>query len=149
MGKWHSQEKPFSCGPSALKNCLIHLKMDRSESYLRFLMGTNKNGTSEKGIIKALGLLKLNYKVTQTKSFETFRKRLIKNLKSGRPCILLIESGTHWVAAIDYYRTVKIIDSEFKRSIDRTFKFSELKNLCFIYDKFINKGYYYFISLSK
>ena len=88
MGKWHSQEKPFSCGPSALKNCLIHLKMDRSESYLRFLMGTNKNGTSEKGIIKSLELLKLNYKVTQTKSFEIFRKRLIKNLKSGRPCIL-------------------------------------------------------------
>lgn len=149
MSKWHSQEKSFSCGPSALKNCLIFLGVERSESYLRFLMGTNRNGTSEKGIIKSLEILKLNYTITQTKSFTVFRKKLIKNLKAGNPCILLIESGSHWVAAISYYnKLVTIIDSDYK-SIKQQFKFSDLKNLAFIWDKFINKGYYYFISLSK
>lgn len=151
--KWHSQEKPYSCAPAALKNCLIYLNIFRTESYLRFLMGTGKAGTTEKGIIKSLEILKLRYTVTQTKSFATFRKRLIKHLKGGDPCILLIESGGHWVAAIKYEKSlVTLIDSEYAvihKSIKQPLPFSALKNLAFIWDKFTNTGYYYFISLQK
>lgn len=148
--KWFLQEKPFSCGPSALRNCLLFLNIIRSESYLRFLMGTTKNGTTEKGIIKSLEILKIPYNIVQTRSYPTFRKRLIKSLSTG-PVILLVESGGHWVAATKYNkRLVEVIDSEYKlfnKSIKQSLKFNDLKQLAFNFDKHTLKSYYYFIAI--
>lgn len=147
--KWKPQETPFTCAPSALRNCLIFLNIYRTEKYIRYLMGTTKNGTSEKGILKCVGLLKLDYHVFLSKSFNTFRKNLLKCLKSGNPCILLIDACNHWVAAIKYEkRKIIIIDSEFK-TIFQSISLKNLKSLAYNFDKLESRGYYYFIEIKK
>lgn len=147
MKRWKTQETLFSCGPSALRNCLLFLGIERTEKYIRFLMNTTKKGTSEKGIIQAITAFKLDYKVHYSRNFERFRFLLLKALRKKNPCIVLIDACNHWVAAIDYNKQkVSIIDSEFKKIL-QPIPMKTLKPLAYNFDKHESKGYYYFIEL--
>ncbi len=151
--KYKLQEKKFSCGSAAIRNCLLKLGKDISESYIRQLSNTTSNGTDENNLFIAIEALGFEYKSYQTKSGQVFSKHLLKALKSGNTCIIATDSYFHWIAAVEYHkRKIKIIDSVFKES-DKSHKqnllMSILKNMCLCFDRSTLKSSYYIIEIKK
>lgn len=151
--KYKLQEKGFSCGPAAIRNCLLKLGKNVTESYIRQLAHTTSNGTTEEDLFVAIESLGFTYKEYQTKSPQVFSKRLLKALKNGNPCIIATDSYFHWVAAIQYSkRKVKIIDSVFKesqKSYIQNLSTHVLKKMCLCFDRISLKSSYYLIEIKK
>ena len=81
------QDDPYSCGVASLQMCLQFLFDYKYESYIKKVLGTNKNGTTPAQLIN--GAKKLGYKVTPIK--REF-KEVKKALDSYSPVILQIET---------------------------------------------------------
>lgn len=147
------QEKKFSCGPAALRNCLLKLGRNVSESYIRQLSHTTADGTDEESLFLAIKALGYEYKEYATKSAQVFSKYLLKALKSGNPCIVASDSYFHWIAAVEYKkRKVKVIDSVFKendRSHKQNLSMGVLKKMCLCFDRSTLKSAYYIIEIKR
>lgn len=148
--KFHPQQTGFSCGPSAMKNCLISLRhRPISERKLRQLAKTNKDGTNSKPIVKAFEYLGYQCSELVTKSKHYFKRVLLRTLKDGGKCIVSIDATTHWIAVIGYERRkITFIDSDFKR-IKQTFNVRYFIPMCRNYDKMKKQEYYQLIKIKK
>jgi ABC-type bacteriocin/lantibiotic exporter with double-glycine peptidase domain len=146
-------ETEFSCGATALRNCIIHtVGQDISEKTVRKYCSTNKGGTDEIGLIEGcqhFGFIPVEY---EGKSFNVFKRKIYKGLREGKVFIVSTEHHGHWVAILDKKgKRVKVIDGDYRKYEDRSIvqyiTMKELSNTAFGYDKFEKKSYYYFLEL--
>jgi ABC-type bacteriocin/lantibiotic exporter with double-glycine peptidase domain len=94
------QEKPWSCGPAALRSAGIVLGEKISERTIRAKAGTNEDGTDEQELIQAareLGWTATPHHSADTAAAWAFVRA---NVLDGRPCLLCIDQWTHWVCVI-------------------------------------------------
>ena len=102
------QSNRASCGPASLHNALAALGIKRSEDELIALSGQTPNGTSSRGIIKAI-------KSVSTPEAELFGTAVRwRNIQEGsvglwylvgergRPVILCVDDFEHWVSCVGY-----------------------------------------------
>lgn len=95
------QEKPYSCGPSALLNACRVLGKKVSERKLRPLAEcSEENGTNEVGLISAarnLGYTATTHSSADQKAAWAFVR---SNILDGKPVLLCIDNWGHWVTAV-------------------------------------------------
>ena len=146
--KYHPQETNFTCGASAIRNALKALgHKPVSERRIRKLANTTKDGTDEHGILKAFEYLGFDCSALNTRSKDYFKRVLLKTLKSGGVCIVLIDSINHWIPVIEYFRRkIVFIDSDFK-TIKQRFNVRYFIPMCRNYDKYTKQEYYYLIKI--
>lgn len=148
---WKIQKTNFTCGNAAFRNCLLTFGMNVSEERLRELMKTTKDGTDADNICEAAKKLDLNYKLVSSSSKDVFGRKLLKALKQDRPCILLVEDTSHWVAAVSYKkRKIKIIDSELifaQNTIEKDFYLKEVLSWSMNFNKFTKETYFLLIEI--
>jgi ABC-type bacteriocin/lantibiotic exporter with double-glycine peptidase domain len=150
--KWKMQETSFSCGPSALRNCLLKFGQKHSEKKIRILAGTSKKrGTDEKGIMNAMDALWIEHKEHESRSADVFGRKLLKALKNGSTCIVLTDSFQHWVAALNYEkRRIELVDTNFregKKPIHQKIRLKDFKVLSCNFDRFNLKTVFYFLEI--
>ena len=136
MAKYFPQEKGFSCGASALRNCLSHFGITLTEAYLRKVCNTNKDdGTSFDDLYEA----SQNYfDVNEIVSISpnVFQRRITKGLKNGKVYIISVDNHQHWISCVEYYnRKVKIIDSDWEKGVVHWITMRQLVEMSFCYDK--------------
>lgn len=148
--KFHSQETNFTCGPSAIRNVLKVLgHKPISEKRIRNLANTTKEGTDERGILKAFKYLEYECSTLQTKNKDYFKRVLLKTLKNNGVCIVIIDAINHWIPVIEYsYRKIVFIDSDF-RKIKQRLNVKYFLSMCRNYDKYSKQEYYYLIKINK
>jgi len=150
MTKFRKQEKPYSCGASAIKNCLIALdRIDISERRIRLLSKTTAEGTDEVGLAKAIERLGYVPELFETKTEDVFKKHLIDGLKAGSMFIVLTDSGNHWVALVSYRnKYFEFVDSDFKRKL-QTATCKDFLLVAKNIDKFRKKEIYFAVKISR
>lgn len=101
------QSHRAACGAAALHNALQALGISRSEEELGGLAGTTADGTSSRGMIKAIKaigtdheLIGKNMRWKDIESAQVGLWFLVAN--KGRPVILCTEDFGHWVACVGY-----------------------------------------------
>lgn len=107
------QESPAGCGPASLVNALSAAGVHLNQEMAYKLTGcTGTKGTSERGIIRALGTL--GHRAIQLREADpgvalmTLRGYLLH----GVPCIILVDNGAHWcVAAGTLGSRICVVDS--------------------------------------
>lgn len=96
------QDTAANCGPASLSNALQAIGIDKSQAECEVLCKTTATeGTSPRQLIagaKLAGRHGAGY-VKNTKSFAALIE-LDHYLRAGRPVILCVDDGSHWVAAI-------------------------------------------------
>ena len=105
------QDSQANCGPVSVANALKSLGINRAVEELETLLGTSATeGTSTlkmlRGLVKIDGLLVRL--ITESRS-EIAHLRLDAALRSGRPCVVCVDSGSHYVCAIGRLGTGRII----------------------------------------
>ena len=146
------QERDYSCGPAALRNCLIHFGYSITEKTIRKVCEANKEGTDEEGMYN--GCFHFGFDPIELYSIspEVFKRKIIKGLKQGKVYIVSVEDGNHWISALEYKgRKIKIVDSDYRRfgkSIVQYLTSNQLINTSFCYDKFNKKKTFYAIELT-
>lgn len=134
------QEKSYTCGPAAIRNCLIHFGVELTEETIRKVCDTRKDGTDETSIIEACEYYGFETKEIESKSTDVFRRKISKGLKAGKVYIASTDSHCHWISVLEYKnRKLKIIDSDFReegKSILQYITFKEFVEMAFGYDKF-------------
>lgn len=153
MSKYKPQEKEWSCGSSAVRNCLIHFKLANvTEKTVRNVCKTTKtNGTTDVGVVEGLEYYGLTVKVWESISPQVFQRRVTKALKDGRVLILNSDATLHWIVALEYSnRKVRVVDSSFKaidgrKSVDQWITMRQLIEMCFCYERERAKKYFYCI----
>lgn len=147
--KAYYQEKKYSCGASAIRNCISALNgIVPSEKYVRRIAKTTINGTDEEGIIRAMFKLGYTCEFFSSKNAVSYKNKLLKILKSGKVAIALFESQMHWVAVTGYNnKKITFIDSDFKK-IKQEMTVSEFVRISGNTDKFTKTFYYYLIIIS-
>ena len=99
------QSTQASCGPAALRNALLCHRIERSEAELELLTGcTAPDGTSPKGIVKALSLVAKDAPSVSPSVLSEARPdvailRVIAALQAGHVVILCVDEFEHWVVA--------------------------------------------------
>lgn len=115
--KYFSQEKKYSCGASAIRNCISALGGQiPSEKYIRRIAQTSIYGTDTNGIARAF--LKLNYKVDlfYTEFQNEFKYKILEVLNAGKVAITMTDNETHWIAVTGIKNNkIIFIDSDFKK----------------------------------
>lgn len=145
--KWKPQKTSFTCGPASFLNCLLSFNIESTEEKLREIMKTTKYGTSERGFRKAAKFYGLKFRNHYTRSPLVFKRKILKALKAKSQCILITESGQHWVSVVEYSnRKIKVIDSGEKK-MESFLTSNQLIKLAFIYEKLSKKSYYYFFEI--
>ncbi len=148
-----AQEKDYSCGATALRNCLIHFTgQDVSEKTIRKYCNTKQDGTDEDDLSDGAELFGFDVRQIKTKSINIFKRKIIKGLKNGKVFIISTEAHNHWIAVVEYSkRKVKIVDSDYQKYTDKSIvqyiTMKELADTTFGYDKFDKEKYYYFLEL--
>jgi len=94
-----------SCGTAALANALEALGIRRTEDELAPLCDSNVEGTSPKGIlkaIKAISTTELPLRGDSLKTSEPLAWVLVQwyLVNEGRPMILCVDEDDHWVAVV-------------------------------------------------
>lgn len=94
------QNSPFTCGAVALANALEACGTNVSQDKIARLAGTNSNGTTEKGIIKACQALYHYPYPFQLRKLNEALDKVDFFLYSNSPVIVCVEKWTHWVTVI-------------------------------------------------
>lgn len=149
--RFKKQEKPFSCGASALRNCVLYLDNNnkKSEAYYRKICKTDETGTSTNDLITAINQLGYICNPIMTKSKQKFLKNLKDCLLDLGCAIVLVDNIQHWVAVLKYEnRFLTLIDSDYpKIKTEKTME-TFLKS-AYNFDKLLNKNYYHSINIRK
>lgn len=139
---YQPQETPYTCGPASLKNCMLHYKVDVTESEVRKLCGTKKNeGTNEYQLEQAAISLGFKVRFIESKSPNVFKRKLSKGFSEGKVYIVSTEDHNHWISAVEYYnRKIKIVDSDYKKYVHKSIlqyiTFKQLLETSYCYNKF-------------
>lgn len=112
-----TQPNNYSCGVYAVINALLTLGDEKSPKEVQELTGTDKNGTSENGILNAL--INFGY---QPKEYKTNNKdnawRWVLSNSIEHPLILIVENWEHWVVIAGRIKNKVIwIDSDPKNTV--------------------------------
>lgn len=95
-----SQQYPWSCGASALRNALYHAFDHRvREGHIRRLAGTTRDGTDEVGILTAARSLGYSALEHHSESKTASWDWLYGCLSGGKPVILCLDAYQHWATA--------------------------------------------------
>lgn len=105
------QDTQANCGPLAVQNALKCLGIDRATVELEHLLGTSATeGTPTakllKGLYKIEGLLPR--RIDESRE-EIAHLRLDAALRSGRPVVLCVDNGSHYVCAIGRLGTGRVL----------------------------------------
>ena len=143
--KAYSQETRYSCGASAIRNCISALGGQvPSEKYVRRIAGTTINGTNETGIVKALSKLGYQCESYYTENTLNYKNKLSKVLQAGSVAITIIDNQIHWIAVVGYSnRKITFVDSDFKK-IKQEISLKDFVKISGNTDKF-NKSYFYYL----
>lgn len=149
---WKFQKTNFTCGVAALRNCFLNYNINISEERLRELTKTTSLGAGAEDITKAAIKCGFNAKIRMSSSKDVFGRKLLKSLKAGHTCVVLVEDTTHWVAAVAYQkRKIKMIDSSFYGTltkIEKDFTLKEVTHWAHNFNKFTGLDYYLWIDIS-
>jgi hypothetical protein len=95
------QDTEANCGPTAMHNALAAMGIPRTVPECEALCKTKSAGTTPAKLLRALraveGLAPVVFHETRR---DVALLRLAQALGLGRPVILSVANGTHWVAAI-------------------------------------------------
>ena len=96
------QNSQANCGPTAVKNALCALGIERSVEECEALCGcTATDGASPRKLYKGLETIHELDPVIISESREEIALVLLEqSLRDGRPVIMLVDGTEHWVAAI-------------------------------------------------
>lgn len=139
---YKKQEKTYSCGPAAIRNCLIHFNIFVTERAIRKQCNvTDTSGTNEDQLIQGCEYYGFNVTEIETRSIDVFKRKISKGLKQGKVYIASTEHHNHWVCILDYKnRKVKIVDSDYRKYVDKSIvqyiTFKQLLETAHSYNKF-------------
>ena len=147
MNDFLKQSTSFSCGATALKNCLTALGIVSSEETIREQAGTTKaKGTSPEGLKKAIKYYDCEYDEIKTENPSAFLVRLARGLKKGKVFIVLTDHEEHWISLIEYKaRKFVTIDPEEKQYLEKHLTGKQLVDWCKNFNK--KKYYTYFYAI--
>lgn len=150
MSKFKRQEKPYSCGASALRNCIVALdKVNVSERSIRLKVGTTKDGTTAGGIIAGAVMLDYNAEIIEKTNPEKFKEIIVEGLRSKKVFIVLSDSTTHWIALVGYEnKYFYFVDSTCKRIL-QAFTEKQFLKMVRNFDKEKRKEYFFAIQINK
>jgi ABC-type bacteriocin/lantibiotic exporter with double-glycine peptidase domain len=94
------QERKYSCGPSALRAALYVLGHNVTEAALRRRAATTRDGTDERGIIRAVNYYGHNSREYTSESLKRSWAWLKNNVSRGKPVLLCVDGWSHWVAVV-------------------------------------------------
>lgn len=97
------QEKKYSCAAASIRAALYSLGHNVSESAVRTVSGTDKSGTDEIGILKAIRRYGHTAREYQFHSYKEAWEWLKQALHMGRPVLMCSDNWNHWVTAIGRY----------------------------------------------
>ena len=107
------QDDDRSCGIFAVMNAIRCFDRKASKKIITKHTRTDKDGTDEEGISRAISRLGYTPRAERHRKFPWMWEHLTGCLAIGNPCILSIDGGTHWVVAIGSLgNSVIVIDSE-------------------------------------
>ncbi|MBM4397030.1 MAG: hypothetical protein FJ087_15245 [Deltaproteobacteria bacterium] len=96
-----SQWKPEDhiCGPFALRHAVAAFGRFHDVDDLAAVAGTTrKDGTGPEGLALAARRCRCRLEVFERPVFASARAELLRSLRRGRPCLLLVHDMGHWVA---------------------------------------------------
>jgi len=98
------QDSQANCGPFALKNALSALGIERSAEELEKACGTTATkGTPTKGVHKAASKIEGCSPVAlREKRCDVAMLKLDRSIRIGRPALLVVDEGQHWVAVVGF-----------------------------------------------
>jgi ABC-type bacteriocin/lantibiotic exporter with double-glycine peptidase domain len=94
------QRNNWSCGPAALRYCLLVHGIDEDVTRLAHLAGSTRAGTDEGQLTRAANYLGLKLASHVRRSPVTARRLIESKLRLGVPLILCAENWQHWVALL-------------------------------------------------
>lgn len=107
------QASNFTCGPAAVVNALQALGIRLTEAEVVELAGTTKNGTDERGIMRALRHLGYDVEELDTYDSDEAWEWLRAQLGGVRPVILCVENFEHWTSVVSMFgERVVYVDSQ-------------------------------------
>lgn len=94
------QRNNWSCGPAALRYCLLVHGVDYDVTDLAELAGSTRAGTDELQLVKAARRVGCKLSNHQRRSPDTAKKLVEDRLQMGVPLIACVEGWQHWVAVL-------------------------------------------------
>lgn len=94
------QRNNWSCGPAAMRYCLLVHGIDYDVIDLAALAGSTRAGTDEQQLIKAAKKLGCRLSNHQRRSDVTARRMVEDRLRMGVPLIVCVEKWQHWIAVL-------------------------------------------------
>jgi hypothetical protein len=110
---FYPQPNSYACGPFALKYALVMLGQFRDEKIIAKRSGSTWwYGTDEIGLAKAARSFKCTMKYFHSADRDEARKKLLRYIKRGIPCVLSVDRWEHWftVLGADHKKYV-VVDS--------------------------------------
>lgn len=108
------QARKSSCGPAALSNALEALGLVRTEEELISLCGQTTDGTTEKGLRKAIDAIGGLNKVIHEGRADVAMLFVLQALYEGRPVIVCVDDWQHWAVAagtLGFGKRIVCVDS--------------------------------------
>lgn len=104
------QDTAANCGPASVSNALQALGIVRSQQECETLCKTSgTDGTSARNIIKAVQSLGCRGVVVKEKRAEVALLKLRHWLNHGRPMVICVDEGSHWVAVVGTLGDLRIL----------------------------------------
>lgn len=94
------QQRSYSCGPAAVRAVLYILGHNVQEATVRKVAKTTKDGTDQKGLIKAIEHYGHRAFEKENTAIKEAWHWLRSSLGRGKPVILCVDQYDHWVAAV-------------------------------------------------
>lgn len=94
------QRNNWSCGPAALRYCLLVHGIDKDVTYLARAAGSTRSGTDEKQLERAARRLGCKLGNHQRRAAVTIRRLIESKLQMGVPLIACVDKWQHWIAVL-------------------------------------------------
>lgn len=88
------QSRTYTCGPAAVANALRVYGCKFTEAQIAIAAGTTRDGTDDKGLLRALRLFRCKPKVINRLT------SVRKYVRAGTPVIIHLDEELHWVVVI-------------------------------------------------
>lgn len=100
----HPQRNKWSCGPMALRHCLLAYGVDVPVQKLAFYAGTTRDGSDEHKLKRAARRLKFTLDFQDYRTAASAKQAILSLLDRGRPLLLCIDNWDHWIAVLHHSR---------------------------------------------
>lgn len=100
----HPQKNKWSCGPMALRHCLLTYGLDVPVQRLALYAGTTRSGTDEYSLRRAAKRLKFQLDFQDYRTAKSAKAAILASLERKRPLMLCIDDWDHWIAVLHHSR---------------------------------------------